>query len=57
MAAPPFAGATRVTVAEAFPAEAAGAAGAEGTVAGVTELEAVDAEPVPTELVAVTVKV
>ena len=31
--------------------------GAPGTAAGVTELEAEEAEPVPTPLVAVTVKV
>jgi hypothetical protein len=58
MGDPPLpAGAVKLTVAPAFPAVAVPIAGAPGTVAGVTLLEAVDAVPVPTPLVAVTVKV
>ena len=61
MVAPPLvAGALNDTVACAFPATADGESGADGTVAaaaGVTELLATDAALVPTELVAVTVKV
>jgi hypothetical protein len=55
---PPLdAGALKDTVAWALPAAADTLVGAPGTVAGVTLLEAVEAGPVPTELVAVTVKV
>ena len=58
MAEPPLlAGALNVTVACALPAVAVPIVGAPGTVAGVTLLEAADAAPVPTPLVAVTVKV
>ena len=58
MAAPPFeAGAVKLTVACPWPAVAETLVGASGTVAGVTLLEAVEALEVPTELVAVTVKV
>jgi hypothetical protein len=55
---PPFvAGAVQNTVALAFPATALTPVGAPGTVTGVTEFDAADAGPLPTELVAVTVKV
>ena len=55
---PPLeAGGAKKTVACAFPAVAATDGGAPGTVAGVTLLEGADAGPVPTVLVAVTVKV
>ena len=47
----------KVTEAESLPAVAVPTVGALGTVAGVTELEAAEAAPVPTPLVAVTVKV
>ena len=62
MAAPPLlAGAENVTVAWPAPAVAVpitGAPGAKGPPAvGVTELEAAEGAPVPTPLVAVTVKV
>ena len=58
MALPPLlAGAVQLTVACAFPATAAAAVGAPGTVAGVTALLAVEAGLGPTALVAVTVKV
>ena len=58
MAAPPVeAGAVKLTVACPCPAMAETLVGAPGTVAGVTLLEAVEALEVPTELVAVTVKV
>ena len=61
MALPPLeAGAVQVTVAEALPAVAVPMVGAPGTVAGavgVTELEAAEAGPVPTALIAATVKV
>jgi hypothetical protein len=55
-----LAGAVKVTVALALPAVAVPMVGAPGTVAlatGVTLLEAADAGPVPSALVAVTVKV
>ena len=52
-----LAGAVKLTVALLFPAVAVPIVGAPGTVAGVTLLEAADAAPVPTPLVAVTVKV
>ena len=58
MADPPLeAGAVKDTVACAFPAVAETPVGAPGTVAGVTELEAALAAPVPAALVALTVKV
>jgi hypothetical protein len=58
MAAPPFeAGAVQETTADWSAAAAVGVVGAPGTVAGVADAEAADAEPVPTTLVAVTVKV
>ena len=60
MTEPLAAGAVHETVALALPAVAVTLVGAPGTVAGmtgVTELEAAEAEPVPTALVAVTVKV
>ena len=61
MAEPPsLAGAVQVTVACASPAVAVpmvGAPGAVVTAVGVTELDAAEAGPVPTELVAFTVKV
>ena len=57
MADPPLlAGAVKLTVALAFPAVAVPMAGAPGTVAGVTLLEAAEAVPVPMLLVAVTAK-
>jgi len=52
-----LAGAVKLIVALPFPAVAVPIVGAPGTVAGVTLLEAADAAPVPTPLVAVTVKV
>jgi hypothetical protein len=52
-----LAGAVKLTVVLPFPAVAVPIVGAPGTVAGVTLLEAADAAPVPTPLVAVTVKV
>jgi len=58
MAAPPvLEGAEKLTVALLFPEVAVPMAGAPGTVAGVTLLEAAEALPIPTLLVAVTVKV
>ena len=55
---PPFdAGGVNVTVACAMPAVAVPIVGAPGRPAGVTLLEGADAAPVPTALVAVTVKV
>jgi hypothetical protein len=59
MPLPPFAGAVQLTVADAFPALALTPLGAPGAVGpvGVAALEAVEAGPVPTALVAVTVKV
>jgi len=58
MAAPPVLdGAVKLTVALLFPAVAVPVVGAPGIVAGVTLLEAAEALPVPTLLVAVTVKV
>jgi hypothetical protein len=59
IALPPLAGAVQLTEAWLSPAVAVtpvGTAGAVGPV-GVTELEAADSAPVPTELVADTVKV
>jgi hypothetical protein len=49
-------GAVNAKVACALPAVAVPMVGAPGTVAGVTRLDAADGGPVPTELVAVTVK-
>jgi hypothetical protein len=58
MALPPSeAGAVQDTTAEALPARAEAPVGPPGTVAGVTAVEGSDAAPVPTALVAVTVKV
>jgi hypothetical protein len=58
MAAPPVLdGAVKLTVALLFPEVAVPIAGAPGTEAGVTLLEAAEALPIPTLLVAVTVKV
>ena len=58
MAEPPLvAGADQETVAWALPPVAVTLVGAPGTVDGVTELEAELADPVPTALVATTVKV
>ena len=57
---PPLAGAVHDTVTDPTPAVAVNPAGANGAVAapaGVTALDAADAGPVPTPLVAVTVKV
>ena len=61
MGLPPFeAGGVKLTVAWAFPPVAVNPVGAPGRVAGatgVTLLEKLEAGPVPTTLVAVTVKV
>ncbi len=58
MAAPPVeAGAVQLTVAEALPPVAVPMVGAPGVVAGVTELDWAEAVPVPTLLIAATVKV
>ena len=58
IAAPPFdAGAVKLTDACVLPAVAVPMVGAPGTVAGITLLEASEAELVPALLVAVTVKV
>ena len=58
MAEPPLLpGVVKVTEADALPAVAVLMVGAPGTVAGVTELLAAEAGPVPLLLVAVTVKV
>jgi hypothetical protein len=58
IALPPFDdGALKLTVAWVLPATAVILVGAPGTVAGVTPLEAVDAEEFPTIFVATTVKV
>jgi hypothetical protein len=58
MADPPLlAGATKVTVAWAFPATAVTPVGAPGGPVGVTELEAEEGAEVPTIVVAVTVNV
>ena len=55
---PPSAtGAVKVTEADPLPAVAVPMVGAPGRPAGVTELDAAEAVPVPTPLVAVTVKV
>jgi hypothetical protein len=52
-----FSGAAKLTDALAFAAVALPMIGAPGTVLGVTLLEALDAAPAPTLLVAVTVNV
>ena len=58
IAEPPFdAGAVKATETFPLPAVAVPTVGAPGTVAAVTEFEAVDGNPVPTALVAVMVKV
>ena len=58
MADPPVeVGMVQLTVACALPAVAVTEVGVPGTVTGVTELEAVEADPVPAALVAVTVNV
>src|SRR5260370_39163447 len=58
MAAPPLeAGASQLNITWLFPGVTSRPAGAPGTVAGVTELDGDEAGPVPTALVAVTVKV
>ena len=54
---PLLSGAVKVTDALAFPRVAVPIVGAPGTTAGVTLLDAADADPVPTLLVAVTVNV
>jgi hypothetical protein len=50
-------GALHVTDAEALPGDAVPMVGAPGTVAGVTAFEALENEPVPTVLMAATLKV
>jgi len=57
IALPLFAGAVHDTVADALPAMAVTPVGALGTVAGVTEFDAVDAALVPATLEAVTLNV
>jgi hypothetical protein len=58
IALPPLlAGTVKATVALALPAVAVPIVGAPGTVAGVTLFDTAEAGPVPTALVAVTVKV
>lgn len=58
MALPPLLlGAVKAMETCAFPAVAAPMVGAPGTVAGVTLLDAEDAEPVPTALMALTAQV
>ena len=58
IAAPPLdAGAVHETLASVLPLVPDTPVGAPGTVTGVTALEAVDADPVPALLVAVTVNV
>ena len=54
---PSLIGAVKLTEAEALPAVTVPMVGAPGIVAGVMALDATDADPVPTLLVAVTVKV
>jgi hypothetical protein len=53
---PPSDGAVQETVADALPATAITEVGHEGTVAGTTPLEGLEADPEPTELAAVTLK-
>jgi hypothetical protein len=50
-------GAVKLTVACALPRVAVPIVGAPGTLAGVAEFDAAEAAPVPTALLAVTVKV
>jgi hypothetical protein len=50
-------GAVKLTEAKLLPGTAVTLVGAPGTVAGVTALEASDAEELPTAFVAITVKV
>ena len=59
IALPPFDGAVQDTCAEPAPASALTAVGAPGAVGavGVTALDGAEAGPVPTALVALTVKV
>jgi hypothetical protein len=58
MADPPLeAGGVKLTLAEALPGVAETRVGAPGTASGVTAFDALEAAPVPTPLVAVTVKV
>ncbi len=58
MALPPSeAGAVKATEADSLPGVAVPMVGAPGAPTGVTEFEAAEAAPVPTPLVAVTVKV
>ena len=57
VAPPLLAGAVNVTVACVLPPVTATLVGAPGVVVGVTADEALEAEPVPAELVAVTAKV
>jgi hypothetical protein len=54
---PSLTGAVKLTLAAPSEAVALTPVGAPGTAAGVIAVEAVEAEPVPTPLVAVTVKV
>jgi hypothetical protein len=54
--APPVAGAVQVTVADVSPAVATTPVGAEGSGSGVATLEYDEVGPVPTALLAVTVK-
>jgi hypothetical protein len=54
MAEPLPAGGVHVTLTDRSPATALGAAGADGTVAGVTALDGADCGPVPTPLTAAT---
>jgi hypothetical protein len=58
MASPPFeAGAVQATATCVSPRVAAPIVGAPGTVAGVTDADAVDDEPVPPALIAATLNV
>jgi hypothetical protein len=54
---PVLEGALQATDAEALPCEAVPIVGAPGTFAGVTAFEAFENEPVPTVLMAATLKV
>jgi hypothetical protein len=57
MALPPLLGAIQETSTEALPRVSVTPVGASGVVAGVTLADGLDAGPVPTALVAVTVNV
>lgn len=57
IALPPVAGATQLTVSASAAVVTVGAAGVAGTVVAVIEADAEDASEIPTEFVAVTVKV